>query len=357
MKIDEIIPEQQGKISDKGEGVDEGVELKKEGKKITEKVPVVSEKATKVPEQLKPLQKAQATLDEPKTLQRAQETLNEPKTLKKDQETLDEPGPVQEEKIREQDTVLKKESKATAEESSLSHGKNKKLAKKSTELPDKGKKPHIYYTDENKRRVKVPFRSEDDDFLEAVELYGKNQLQEAVSKLEHYLEDCTGCRYQNEAKMKIAQIYMDMGQTQKSLGYLDEIINGNSGKYAAQAYQKKADIMYAEGKYEEALHSYTKAYGYTDALDILKKIGDIHFQLEQYEKAAEVYQKALHAGMKNDMMVFRLASIYDTPGKMRDIEKAYNYYEDLLDEYETSKYQGIAKERINFFNKNFYNYK
>jgi hypothetical protein len=48
--------------------------------------------------------------------------------------------------------------------------------------------------------------------------------------------------------------------------------------------------------------------------------------------------------------------MYDRPGGERDIEKAYEYYRLITEEYRSSVYFETALQRVQFFENHFFNY-
>jgi hypothetical protein len=57
-----------------------------------------------------------------------------------------------------------------------------------------------------------------------------------------------------------------------------------------------------------------------------------------------------------DEIIYRVAGIYDSPGDERDVEKAYEYYLLLTEEYQDSRHYEAARKRVQFFESHFYDY-
>jgi len=225
--------------------------------------------------------------------------------------------------------------------------------------PEKGiGEREMYYIDRNKQRVSVPYKDENDSFKKGVGFSEKGMFSQAAESLEQYLFECEGCTHRDEAHFRLAGVYLNLGEDESALKHLDTLLTGKGEEYKKEAYLIRADIDNREGRMSDALVGYKKVLEY-DPLnsELIRKVGDIYFQLEDYGNALNMYEMGIGKGMESDNIYFRLAIICDSPGKLRDLEKAYLYYKIVIDRYPNSEHYSYAKKRVDFLEKNFYHYK
>jgi len=215
----------------------------------------------------------------------------------------------------------------------------------------------VYYIDKNSQTVEVPTQDENDLYRDAVKAIKSKKYRIAAEKLTEYLSSCSVCRYSAAVRLALADIYMEEKEYDKALQNLD-VLTGAPGALQKNVYLKKAEIYSITGDLHNAGLSYRKAYE-TDQndIEILEKLGNIYYQNGRYEDALDTYEEGIAHGLMNDEILFRMASIYDQPGPRRNIEKAYRYYRELVDTFESSPYRVHSLERVRFFEKNFYNYR
>ncbi len=248
----------------------------------------------------------------------------------------------------------------TKNEAVDSKPREKPAASNAREMPT-GEKPllksKVYYIDKNRQKVEVPTRDENDMYEEAVKAMNSGEYSTAAEKLTEYLSSCSACRHRYEARLALAEIYSGQKEYDKALQNLDAPA-GAPKALQKDMYIKKAEIYSITGDLRNAAFSYEKAYE-TDKTDIeiLDKLGNVYYQNGEYEDALDTYEKGIMRGLVNDEILFRMASIYDRPGPLRNIEKAYRYYRELVDTFESSQYRAHSLERVRFFEKNFYNYR
>jgi tetratricopeptide (TPR) repeat protein len=216
----------------------------------------------------------------------------------------------------------------------------------------------IYYIDKEKKIVPVPFIDEDDPYRKGVRLFERGAYSEAQSKFAEYLEGCKSCKYRIEATMKLAEIYLAAGKNEEAGLLFDKVIDSKKDQYMSEALIKRGDIFFKEGNLETASEYYQKALGYVkDNAKLLRRVADIHYELNNYGLAINEYEELRESSKVDDELLFRIATIYDSPAGPRDIQKAYNYYKLLIDKFPTSKHSSFARKRIKFMDKNFFNYK
>lgn len=86
----------------------------------------------------------------------------------------------------------------------------------------------------------------------------------------------------------------------------------------------KANELYDEGKYEEAIPAYEKILAnHPDAFIINQNIGNAYFALKDYDKAIEFYKKVLENQEENSHMFILIGNAYINN---KDDEKALEWY-------------------------------
>jgi tetratricopeptide (TPR) repeat protein len=219
----------------------------------------------------------------------------------------------------------------------------------------------IYYTDEDDRVVPVPVQGGEDEryeYKKGAALYNRKRFSEAAERLVRYLDLCGECEYKIDASMKLAESLVAVGRGKEAIPYLDAVIDSQAGQYHERAYVLRGDIYYGERSPKEALRSYRGALDSgAESVEILRRVGDLHYELNDYGSALAVYERLTQLNAVDDSLLFRVATIYDSPGEPRNVEKAYSYYKHLVAEYGKSEYCAFAVKRIDFLEKNFFNYK
>ena len=231
----------------------------------------------------------------------------------------------------------------------------------------------IYYIDKEGQKVDVPMIHENDSYRRGVGNFKKGAFSQAVSSMYEYLEKCQKCDYSDEAHFILAKSHMQMGADDEAVKHLDILIRGGSAKRVAtggepesesqsqllkEASLYRARIEYRNERLTSALESYNTVLEYEPSnREVLKSLGDIYYQLGDYEQALPLYEQVIRKGVESDEIYFRAAKICDRPGKLRDLEKAYSYYKIVIDRYMNSEHFSYAKQRVDFLEKNFYHFR
>ena len=228
--------------------------------------------------------------------------------------------------------------------------------KKTSDIPVR--ENEIYYTDDDNRVVSVPVKEEDDSYRRGVRQHEKRLYKEAAESLSGYLEECKACRYRIDASMRLAEVLIAAGRGKEAGDYLDTVIESGLSKYLKVALVRRGDIYYKERRLKEALESY-KGCMEIDGDDpkLIRRFGDVYYELNEYAKALVQYERLKQLDTIDDVILFRIATIYDSPGYPRDVEKAYRFYKLLIDRYKDSRYISFSRKRVEFLEKNFFDYK
>ena len=74
------------------------------------------------------------------------------------------------------------------------------------------------------------------------------------------------------------------------------------------------------------------------------------------ENAIADYELGIENGLTSVEVYYRTALIYDSAGKQKDIEKAYRYYRFILEMFPDFELYQEVEQRVQFMEKNFFNY-
>ena len=226
----------------------------------------------------------------------------------------------------------------------------------SYELVKKKKEPEIYYIDnKSKKKVEISVKDENKDYFEGIARLKSEDYLKAIELLNNYLNKCEKCKYNEDAIFHIAKAYDLEGNDADALKFFEKILSKGSGKYYIEVLKWMANYYYGKKDLKKALNYYQKLFNKTKDPGVEKKIADIAYNLGEFELSLEGYNYCINNRIVDDEIIYRLASIYDKPGKYRDIEKAYSFYHKIVESYPKSKYFDISKKRVSFFEKNFIN--
>jgi predicted negative regulator of RcsB-dependent stress response len=222
---------------------------------------------------------------------------------------------------------------------------------------DTSKENELYYINKENQIVKIPTTNENDLYFKGITLNTDGNYDDAARALDRYVEICERCRYRDSARLVLAEISMKLNNEKEALDHLDSLAESGNPSIKNKALIKKAEIHYKAQRYSNAADAYRKAYdsGNEDT-GILEKLGDIYLLMDDYTGALKVYEEGISQGLSNDKIIFRVANFYDKPGALRNIERAYHYYKIIVEKYEASVHYAEATERVQFFEKNFFNY-
>lgn len=90
---------------------------------------------------------------------------------------------------------------------------------------------------------------------------------------------------------------------------------------------EKGNMLYEEGKYEEAIEVFKAIIeDFPDAYIINMNIGNCYFQMEDYSQAEEYYLKVLEKDSKNHTVMIAIGNCYSNRG---DSAKAFEWYKKI----------------------------
>jgi len=251
---------------------------------------------------------------------------------------------------------LKKSSPKEDEKNSLEQGKKgeQTLQKKKLEGVEEG---DIYYINEENRIVKIPLKDEMNFYRKGIKAFHKGEWKKALENFSTYLEECQECEKSIEVHYHMADLYIHLEEPEMALNHLDKVIDSGSPEYKRKALIQKGKILYKKQNLAEAELIFEQAsISGEETYELLLMRGDIYYRLGHYEKALHVYLKIISMNKGDEEIIFRVARMFDTPGKYRNLEKAYKYYRMIMENYPRSEYCKYAEKRIKFLEKNFFYY-
>lgn len=215
----------------------------------------------------------------------------------------------------------------------------------------------IYYIDRNKRVVEVPYEREEASFEKGMEYRRKKSLEQAEESFSAYLADCKRCTYRVEALMELAAVQRELGKHHTALDMLQQALEAaRTEAETTTVHLKLAQVFIETGGTESAVEHYVHAYDLSGSPEYLGKAASIAFEAGELAAAAQLYEQYAQSSPE-DHILFRLASIYDSRGPTRDIQKAYRYYRLLVELHPDAPSARTARERIKFYEQNFFHYK
>jgi len=228
----------------------------------------------------------------------------------------------------------------------------------SYQLAKKKKSSEIYYIDtKSKKKVEIKVEDENKNYFKGITKLKKGDNEGAIDLLKEYLAKCEKCDYREDAEYSMAKAYENLGDDDTALRYYTEIESKGKGKYYVLALRWLADHYYEKSDLKKALEFYKKVFDKTSDPLVKRRIADIAYSNEDISSSLEGYNYCVEKGVMDDEILFRLASIYDNPGKYRNIEKAYKFYRKIVESYPKSRYFDISERRVSFFEKNFINFR
>ena len=221
-------------------------------------------------------------------------------------------------------------------------------------LPDE---EGLYYVDDDNLVVKVPRAHEEDFFRRGRRFYQKGEHEKAQTELQLYLSRCEKCAKADSARLLLADISVQLGDEEGALAQLSEVIESGREAAVLSALEIRGDLHCSAERFGDALADYESIYNMGGGGDeLVQRLGDINYALHHEGEALRWYEEGIAQGVASDETIFRVATLYDSPGGARDIEKAYEYYRLITEEYRSSVHFEAALQRVQFFENHFFNY-
>jgi TolA-binding protein len=219
-------------------------------------------------------------------------------------------------------------------------------------------KEGLYYIDRGNRVVEVSGANENDAYRKGTQYFQKGDSAKSLASYREYLAECEKCTHSDEVNLRIAEMLIKEGKEKEAGGALETLTRSGSQEYRAKAYLLRADIDYRSGNLKRALEGYASALSAgAGTRELERKVGDLYYEEKDYDSALAFYERCIKSGSADDEVYYRAALICDSLASVRDIEKAYRYYRQIVEKYRTSVHAEHAQSRIRFFEKNFFHYK
>jgi tetratricopeptide (TPR) repeat protein len=264
-----------------------------------------------------------------------------------------------EKRERKEEAVVTLEARESEEEKKEVEEKRASTPSVRQENPalPKAEDDAIYYVSDDNRIVKVPRVQEEDYYKRGRRYYQKREYDRAQQELQLYMGNCEKCTRMDSTRLMLADMLLQRGDEEGALVQLNELIESGGEKAVLSALQIRAPLYHSAEQYEYALADYEEIYSRgSGGGEVVLILGDLNFTLDHNEEALRWYEVGISRGVASDETIYRVASIYDRPGDTRNIEKAYEYYTLITEQYQTSKYYQAALDRVQFFESHFFDY-
>jgi tetratricopeptide (TPR) repeat protein len=124
----------------------------------------------------------------------------------------------------------------------------------------------------------------------------------------------------------IASLYAKTGEPEKAEQLFQRIINESPKD--ANSYDLYASYLESEGRYDEALENYRKAYQLDpENSGVAFRLGNTYFELKRYLEAVEFLKKAKEAFSEDIEIIKKLAESYS---ELAQYEKAIEEYKSII---------------------------
>ena len=290
--------------------------------------------------------------------------LEDPPSVSDRAEALRERGLVEERSIEGQTTedeeaALKDDTQGEGEAEEVMPEQKPAMPSKRVEkaVQTKPDGDALYYVDEDNRIVKVPRVHEEDFYRRGRRYFQKGEYGKALQEFQLYLSKCEKCTKRDSTRLLLADISLQLEDEEGALVQLGEVVESGGEKAVLSALKIRARLYYTAGRYEYALADYEEIYKKGGGSDeLIQILGDVNYALHHEGEALRWYEVGIARGLATDETIYRVATLYDRPGGARDIEKAYEYYRLITEEYRTSDYYQAALQRVQFFESHFFDY-
>ncbi|CAF1511072.1 unnamed protein product [Didymodactylos carnosus] len=122
------------------------------------------------------------------------------------------------------------------------------------------------------------------------------------------------------------RLLADMGKYQKSQGYFEGLLKTPDGENVANIYYNIGRALYLNGKYDDALTYYIRAYEQShhpqsaiQAARILNGIGNVYYSCNEYDKARKHHLRSLKIRQK-----MHLTDHHDVAESLNDLAGTYS---------------------------------
>ena len=148
---------------------------------------------------------------------------------------------------------------------------------------------------------------------------------------------------------KAGMDFYDAGNYKDAISQYNQWLEEDSDN--AKAYVARAEAYKKLNKKEEAADDYSRAGALTDDEEVLLKASGLYFEIENYERAAKMAQKAVTADSKN---IKAYKNAIKSFVKLEAYQKAYNFSSQLIELQENAGnfyWRGFVANKLNKLNR------
>jgi len=155
-------------------------------------------------------------------------------------------------------------------------------------------------------------------------------------------EEKFGCFPDPESNRKmakaIASLYAMIGEPEKAELIFKKVIK--EFPEDANSYDLYASYLESQGRYDEALNNYKKAYQYNpDDSGVAFRLGNAYFERKRYREAAEFFKKAKEAFVDDIEIIKKLAECYSELGEYGNAIEEYKSIIKIIPKHVSSRIQ------------------
>ncbi len=194
-------------------------------------------------------------------------------------------------------------------------------------------------------------------------LFNKNELKASEDSFMELLQKYPDSKYKDEVTYMLGQIMLKKKRYDEALMYFTKIVEDFKGSsYRGKAFYYSAYIYFIKKDYNKAIQLLSNMKYEFPGKNILYKgyilAGDIYIARGNIITGIEEYKQAIiNKNRYSDEALFKLGKVYENNKEVRNLEEAVKYYKRIIDNYPDSEYYLSAKDRIEYIEKNFLNYR
>jgi len=196
-------------------------------------------------------------------------------------------------------------------------------------------------------------RKETPDYSIADRLYREGRLEDALEEYNRNYREGNP-----EINNRIAEIFFSLGRYEEAKNYWEKNLE-DEGYFKSAAYRgiiKTSIAMEDQRTFDSILHEFLKIEG-IPVEEELKKAIEFQKRAGYYGTALNLLNYYIEKYPENDdldWVFFNYGQIYEKSSQLRDIQKARNYYKKVTEEYPLSPYWSMARERLKYLERHFF---
>lgn len=212
----------------------------------------------------------------------------------------------------------------------------------------------------------VSLSEEEQIFQAASDLYRQGNFRAAEDTYIELLQRHPDSKLKFETTYNLGEIKFHTGKDEEAMMYFGKIVQDfPENDFTARAYYRIGHISFKNGDLTNSLRFLSlveKRYPRhkTAAPEALLLKGKVYIALKQYAHAAASYEAVISAYSDTGSVsgaYYDLAGLYEKEPKIRNLEKALENYQKIVDKYPDSPLAPAAKKRIKYLKENFLEYR